>query len=1393
MKRIILLVLLFAGVNGYSQSCETFDTVRSNTATFITYSSARINGSISHVVPGQIVSIQLKYVRAGQTDTVTSTGSSPLRNITGLQASTTYYYYYANVCPSNTVYQTPSGYTFTTLANTVTYTPMDAKGYQFKHIKADSGLIVPRQAGTLSIGSAPNIGGQIKFNTDDSLFYGYNGSVWAPLAIDSSGIIELLNNKVDSVTVEGDSLFYWKVGVAYGEIFPPTASVDSITRTEGVDSIYYWRSGSVYAVKDSVGTGGSTDTTSLSNRINQKWSKGGDTGTTPGTDFIGTTDATDLVIKANNAEQIRLLSTGGIRLPATNDSTYGTIFKGSDRFIHSYLPPTAGSSWAGNLFIGKKSGNFSFTGSAAVYEGTSNLGIGDSTLYSTTTGYRNVAIGARNGNGNTTGFENTTIGANAFEKNTEGYDNTAVGSLSLFWNTTGWRNTALGFSTLQFNTTGTRNTSIGGRGLYSNTTGFANVGVGFDALYGNTTGDHNVAVGLDALYWSNGTHNTAIGDSTLWGIYPTQKHLGYKNTAIGSRAGYHLGDTYPNFASIVDTACTFLGADASRDSSVNYTTSLQNMTVIGYGARGLASNQVVLGNDNVTTTLLKGRVGIGITSPDASAALDISSTTKGLLIPRMTATQQAAISSPATGLMVFNTDSVKFYFYSGGWNELGSTAGGSMVYPIAGIAVSTGSAWGTSITDNSIAWNNAAGWGNHAAAGYMTAASTNTVTNKDLTSGTNSFPTFNQNTTGSAASLTNTRTIWGQNFNGTANITGTLALGSADLTMTGSIASTGSRVTKLWATDVESTNMYTVGGTSLSSTFQGLNSNLTTIAGLTATTDNFMVGNSSAWASRTPAQAKTSMGITTIGNAVATSTNPSAIRFGRANADNTFDWLDAASFRTSIGAEFVIGNAGTGTDSIGKFNTVGDTLDLLRPEAGTNTTPFTTSTGFGFNLSGTIAADRLGSGSALQAVRRNAANTALEFYTPGGGSSPLTTKGDIYTYTTVDARLPVGTNGQVLSANSGTATGLEWIAASSGSPGGSTTQMQYNNAGAFAGTSGATATSTQVTLAKPSINNIAGTYTTTATAAGTTTLTATSTYDQFFTGTTTQDCVLPDATTLTVGMGYHVVNNSTGVVTVKKNGGTTVKALAAGTEIFLQVTDISSSAGAYQTSYSTDLAVGTGTATHIDFAAGTTSVSPINLAAGTLKTTPAEGDIEMNGDAAYITTDAGNRGVIPAVNLIIQSSSYNLTSTTSEQKLFNATTNGALTLETGTYFFEGLFSISGLSATSGNGAFDILGAGTSTLGTVLYHSVGVDGNTATAATQTGSTMIQAQSPASMQTAGTATTWNASLRGTFRVTVAGTIIPSVSLVTAAAGTVAAGSYFRVWRVGSTSLTSVGEWN
>ena len=67
-------------------------------------------------------------------------------------------------------------------------------------------------------------------------------------------------------------------------------------------------------------------------------------------------------------------------------------------------------------------------------------------------------------------------------------------------------------------------------------------------------------------------------------------------------------------------------------------------------------------------TLAQG-VGIGTTAPDASAALEIKSTAKGLLLPRLTSAQRTAIASPVSGLLVFQTDNVQgLYYYNGtGW------------------------------------------------------------------------------------------------------------------------------------------------------------------------------------------------------------------------------------------------------------------------------------------------------------------------------------------------------------------------------------------------------------------------------------------------------------------------------------------------------------------------------------------------------------------------------------------------------------------------------------------------------------------------------------------------------------------------------------------------------
>ncbi len=67
-------------------------------------------------------------------------------------------------------------------------------------------------------------------------------------------------------------------------------------------------------------------------------------------------------------------------------------------------------------------------------------------------------------------------------------------------------------------------------------------------------------------------------------------------------------------------------------------------------------------------------VGIGTTSPDPTAALEVSSTDQGILVPRMTTNQRTAITNPANSLLVYDTDTRTFWYYDViVWKEISRT------------------------------------------------------------------------------------------------------------------------------------------------------------------------------------------------------------------------------------------------------------------------------------------------------------------------------------------------------------------------------------------------------------------------------------------------------------------------------------------------------------------------------------------------------------------------------------------------------------------------------------------------------------------------------------------------------------------------------------------------
>ena len=103
----------------------------------------------------------------------------------------------------------------------------------------------------------------------------------------------------------------------------------------------------------------------------------------------------------------------------------------------------------------------------------------------------------------------------------------------------------------------------------------------------------------------------------------------------------------------------------------------------------------------------------------------------------------------------------------------------------------------------------------------------------------------------------------------------------------------------------------------------------------------------------------------------------------------------------------------------------GDTLVIQSRGAGTATITAGTAT---VNTSATLVLSQYDAGT-LYFISHSA---AIFFNTDSGGGSPLTTKGDLYGFSTLDARIPIGANNTVLTADSNEALGLKWAAPAGG-------------------------------------------------------------------------------------------------------------------------------------------------------------------------------------------------------------------------------------------------------------------------------------------------------------------------------------------------------------------------
>lgn len=192
------------------------------------------------------------------------------------------------------------------------------------------------------------------------------------------------------------------------------------------------------------------------------------------------------------------------------------------------------------------------------------------------------------------------------------------------------------------------NVALGSNALASGTTGANNVAIGNGAYSSSGSGSDNVAVGYLALTSGSGTaRSVAIGTQSLTNAGSSSYH----NTAVGWQSGLNI-------------------SSGARNTIIGYSTGLgitsgSYNTIIGANVTGLSSslsNYVILadgdGNRRINVDG-SGRVGIGTNTPSTAAQVDITSTTGGLLLPRMTSTQRDAISSPPDGLLIYNSTTNK--------------------------------------------------------------------------------------------------------------------------------------------------------------------------------------------------------------------------------------------------------------------------------------------------------------------------------------------------------------------------------------------------------------------------------------------------------------------------------------------------------------------------------------------------------------------------------------------------------------------------------------------------------------------------------------------------------------------------------------------------------------
>ena len=443
-----------------------------------------------------------------------------------------------------------------------------------------------------------------------------------------------------------------------------------------------------------------------------------------GQGYIGVTNSLDFNIGRfassawSNAFTI-FNATGNISINSTTDAGFKLDVNGTARVVNQATIQTltvglGGGAVSTNTAIGVSSllsnttgfdnSSFGWESLKSVTTGLFNSAFGVQALRSFVTGAHNSAFG-NCALFSATGSRNSSLGSCAFYSLSSGNDNTSLGNNSGRYiaggataNTTSNNSIFIGSDTKALADNQTNQIVIGYNetGLGSNTTIIGNSSTTLTALRGNvlintttdagfkldvngtarvsgdlTVSSNTIVVGKGV---STGTFNTVLGTAPL-GAGGGSSTCNY-TVAVGRTAGYLCASGGANV--MVGTEVAQLAPSISYSTLIgskifgSVTSSITQVLAIGTGDTNnyyptIYATNIYSNSPNVRIGNNGGALASVPSAITASAILELSSTTKGFLPPRMTGAQAELISSPAEGLMVYSTDGTGVTITSKGW------------------------------------------------------------------------------------------------------------------------------------------------------------------------------------------------------------------------------------------------------------------------------------------------------------------------------------------------------------------------------------------------------------------------------------------------------------------------------------------------------------------------------------------------------------------------------------------------------------------------------------------------------------------------------------------------------------------------------------------------------